>query len=84
MKTLNWIGRERAEVFESQGAQRPGTVDALVTGGYSLFAAVPLAIALTSSLFSGGMGLVAWASLALSGAVITSLARGFIARYIRS
>ena len=84
MKTLNWIGREKAEVFESQGAQRAGTIDALVTGGYSLCAAVPFAIALTSSLFSGGMGLGAWASLALSGAVITSLARGFIPRYIRS
>lgn len=84
MKTLNWITRERAEVFESQGAQRSGSVDALVTGGYSLFAAVPLAFALGSFLFSGGMGMAAWASLALGGAVIASLARGFISRYVRS
>ena len=33
MKTMNWVKREVAEVYESQRAQHAGAADALVMGG---------------------------------------------------
>ena len=84
MKTMNWVKREVAEVYESQRAQHAGAADALVMGGYPLLAAVPLAIFLSACLFSSGAWLGAWIALVAATAVIWVLGRSFLFRYTRS
>lgn len=84
MKTLNWVKREAAEVYESQGTQRTSATDALVMGSYPLFAAIPLAIFLSACLFSSEVWLWAWIALAAAVAVTVVLGRSFLFRYSRS